>query len=339
MTEIGKAARQDDVAVSQDTNAPRIAVIVPTNRRPHELERCLAALTTQSRPADEIVVVYDHSDAATAAVLRSSMDPCVWPLAEEASFVKRIRAGAEATSAELLVLVDDDIVPPADWLGKLEARLADDVGAVGGRDLIHGLHGEQPTPTYDVGRITSWGRVVGNHHLGTGPARDVALLKGCNMIFRREAWGMPHGLQGEATQELHTEVAFCMWARRLGWRLVYDPEIVVDHYPAFRLGAGRPGASFEDRRAAAYNLVACLLIGQPSFFWRRALFRLLVGDAAHPGVARGLLGLVRREREVARSILPSLLGQSQALVDFVRGRRVSIHPLTATVPAEARTVG
>lgn len=317
-----------------------IAVIVPTNRRPNELRRCLGALTAQSRAADEILVAHSASDADTLAALGECNAPQVRSVAVDGDgFLEKIRAAASATGAELLAFVDDDVVPPADWLEKLERRLDDDAAAVGGRDIINGPLAEQPPLTHDVGRITPWGRVVGNHHLGTGSARDVALLKGCNMIFRREAFAIPEGLQGESTQEVHTEVAFCLWANGEGWRLVYDPEIVVDHYPALRAGAGRPGASFEALRGAAYNLVACLLAGQPSYFWRRALFRLLVGDAAHPGIGRAAVALVRRERDVLHSVAPSLLGQSQAFVDFVRGRRISIRPLMASAPTEASPAG
>jgi glycosyltransferase involved in cell wall biosynthesis len=310
---------------------PSLAVIVPTRRRPDELERCLAALAVQSRPADEIIVAHNEDDEATLALLHRCTIPLVRPLVVDGGFLGKLRDATRSTSADLLAFADDDVVPPPDWLEKLERRLADDVAAVGGRDIVHRPGEEHARLTQDVGRVTSWGKVIGNHHLGTGSARDVELLKGCNMLFRREALGIPEGLRGEGTQEVHTEVGFCLWARNHGWRLVYDPDIVVDHYPAPRAGAGRPGAGFDALRDAAYNLVACLLTDRPVFFWRRVLFRLLVGDAAHPGLARGVVGIVRGERAVVRGILPSLVGQSQAVFDFARGRRVSIQPVTAAI--------
>jgi hypothetical protein len=50
--------------------------------------------------------------------------------------------------------------------------------------------------TRDVGRVGRWGKLVGNHHLGTGSARSVMVLKAVNMAFRREALAVPEQLRG-----------------------------------------------------------------------------------------------------------------------------------------------
>ena len=38
-----------------------------------------------------------------------------------------------------------------------------------------------------VGKLAWFGRLTGNHHLGVGGGREVDVLKGVNMSFRREA--------------------------------------------------------------------------------------------------------------------------------------------------------
>ena len=49
--------------------AMRMTVVVPTYRRPADLDRCLRALGALSRPADEVIVVSRAEDTPTQEVL------------------------------------------------------------------------------------------------------------------------------------------------------------------------------------------------------------------------------------------------------------------------------
>src|SRR5439155_4056745 len=112
--------------------------------------------------------------------------------------------------------------------------------------------------------------------------RDVMVLKGANMAFRREAVALPQGLRGRGAQ-VHFELAMSLWAIAQGWRLVYDPAAVVDHFIGPRFGADRRGRPERNAvRDATYNYVAALLSQRPELLWRRAAYGLLVGDRAAP---------------------------------------------------------
>ena len=152
----------------------------------------------------------------------------------EGGTVTALYAGLAHVSGKLVAIIDDVAVPRFDWLERLEATFDDDtVGAVGGRDVVH--HGgdieEGWVPV--VGRLTWYGKPVGNHHLGIGGARDVDFLKGCNFAFRRDEFKIPMGLLGSGAQQSQ-DMASCLEVRRLGSRVVYDPRIVVDHCPGER---------------------------------------------------------------------------------------------------------
>ncbi len=303
-----------------------VSVVVPTYRRPEQLRRCLAGLRAQDLKPRQIVVVRRAGDDETASVLREWHDDGVSDVTvAEGGVVGALAAGMRAATADVVAFTDDDAVPRPDWLARIEAHLRDpSVGGVGGRDLIHG---GAPKGRREVGRVTPWGKVIGNHHVGIGPPRDAMILKGTNMAFRRQAIALPAGLRGSGAQ-VHYEVAMCLWARRRGWRLVYDPRIVVDHFPGPRFDADRRGRP--EQRAiqdASYNLVACLLANEPELFLRRASYGLLVGDGGNPGLARGAAGVVRGEVEIVRRLAPSLAGQVRALTDFVLERGVEMRPI------------
>lgn len=306
---------QPDASIA---NAASISVVVPTYRRPDYLAQCLRGLEAQTRRPDEIVVVRRPDDEPTRRVLAEhSNGRSTEVLVRATGVLAAMEAGTSRTSGRIVAFTDDDAVPRPDWLQRISHLLDDpSVGGVGGRDVQAPDDGSPAT--HDVGRITAWGKVIGNHHSGIGPPRAVMLLKAVNMAFRREALRLPARLRGEGAQA-HFEVATCLWARQHGWRLLYDPQLIVDHHPAPRLDRDQrrtPGAAAV--RDAAYNLVFCLLAGEPGLYWRRAAYGLAIGDRAAPGLARAALAALTGEWRIVRNLIPSLEGQVGALRD-VRG--------------------
>lgn len=149
----------------------------------------------------------------------------------------------------------------ADWIECIATAFESDerLGAIGGRDWVFEkgrvLNGSRD----EVGVIRRNGRVIGNHHLGVGPARAVRMLKGANMSYRRTAIGalrFDTRLRGTGAQ-VHNDIdmAFSMSVRRAGWRVMYDPRIAVDHFPAECFDDDRRDAqTLGALTDAAYNL-------------------------------------------------------------------------------------
>jgi GT2 family glycosyltransferase len=315
----------------------RISVVVPSWRRPADLRRCLAGLSMQARAADEVVVVRRDVDLPTAEVIAGAPVEVVECVVTPPGVVAALVAGASAATGDLIAFTDDDAVPRPEWVAGLLRHFEDAaVGAVGGRDRIQYGDAAADAVTDDVGRLSTWGRLIGNHHRGAGPPRDVSVLKGVNMAFRREALALPLDVHGEGAQ-VHFEVAACLWARRQGWRVVYDPAVVVDHHCGERVdGDQRARESREAVRARAHNLVAGILVGRPDLLWRRAIYGLLIGQREVPGLVRAAAAIPRREWEVVDRLPPSVRGQLSALVAAVRGRGLS---MWAPSPAAAAGAG
>jgi len=231
-----------------------ITTIIPTYRRPDDLARCLAALKQQQRPADEVIVIVRDTDTDTWQRLET-LDVAPLPLriltVTVAGVVAAMNLGLSAAQGDLIAFTDDDAAPHPDWLQRIEAHfLANDrVGGVGGRDRMHYgdtlVEGEQSV----VGHLQWCGRVVGNHHLGIGTAREVDILKGVNMSFRKEAIAslrFDPRMRGTGAQ-VHFEIAFSLALKHAGWTLIYDPQLVVDHYLAQR---------FDEDQRERFNAIA-----------------------------------------------------------------------------------
>jgi glycosyltransferase involved in cell wall biosynthesis len=315
-----------------------VSAVIATYQRPLLLRRCLEGLSSQTVAVREIVVVRRGEDEESASLLDTwTGAPLREVVVEEPGVVHALATGSRVAGGSVIAFTDDDAVPRADWIERLLGHFSDpSVGAVGGRDVLH-THERTLPLTEDVGRVTRCGKIVGNHHRGAGGARDVDVLKGVNMAFRRQALEFPSGLRGGGAQ-VNFEVAMCLRAREQGWRIVLDPTIVVDHFPGPRFGADRRGTpEVQAVRDAAYNAVAAVLSSAPDLFVRRALYGTLVGDIGSPGIARAAVGAVRGEQEAVRRLVPSLRGQIGALQDHLRHRRLRFDPVDQTRAAAQET--
>ncbi|MGS0891781.1 glycosyltransferase family 2 protein [Burkholderia stagnalis] len=289
----------------------KISVLVPTYRRPADLARCLLALQRQHRPPDEVIVVARPEDDATHERLADPAVGGALPLrlvaVDVPGQVAALNRGLDTATGEIVAITDDDAAPHPDWLARIEsAFLADPrVGAVGGRDWVHEKGRLLDASRERVGRLTLSGKIVGNHHLGVGDPREVDTLKGANMSYRRaaiERLRFDTRLRGAGAQT-HNDTAFSMEVQRAGWKLLYDPAIAVDHYPAERFDDDRrDAASLNAISNGAYNLQLTLREHLPPV--RREIawwWWALVGTRVYPGFAHVLLSLhtARRGRVLA----------------------------------------
>ena len=288
----------------------QITVLVPTYLRLTDLPRCIDALQAQDRRPDEIIVVVRDTDTETHRYLTSLAlgDWLRIAVVSEAGVIAAMNQGLSAATGDIVALTDDDAAPHRDWLARIEAHFASDerIGGVGGRDFVY--HGDrlQDGASPLVGVLQWFGRTIGRHHIGVGPARDVDFLKGVNSAYRAEPLrriGFDRRLLGPGAQ-VHWELGLGLAITRLGYRLVYDPEIKVDHFPAVRHDADQRGLISEGE--ALYNTVynETIAIWEHSSGFRRLGFvfwTLAIGTKVSPGLACAIhAGLSRSPRSMSR---------------------------------------
>jgi cellulose synthase/poly-beta-1,6-N-acetylglucosamine synthase-like glycosyltransferase len=298
-----------------------ISVVIPSYCRPKDLARCLDALKKQKRPADEVLVVVRDTDTETWQFIQT-LNPEFLPLrtatVSVSGVVAAMNIGMDAASGEIVAFTDDDATPHIDWLERMETHFLSDsnIGGVGGRDWVyHGTQLEGGERSV-VGQVQWFGRVIGEHHLGVGEAREVDVLKGVNMSFRRSAIGQMHfdsRMRGTGAQ-VHFELAFSLALKRAGWKLIYDPKVAVDHFPAQRFDEDQRN-SFNDIALlnAVHNETLVLLENLPST--RRTAFvfwATLVGTRDAPGFLQWLRFLPQEGTLAGQKLLASLRGRWQA---------------------------
>ncbi|MBD2530227.1 glycosyltransferase [Nostoc flagelliforme FACHB-838] len=304
----------------------RNTVLIPTYRRPQDLSRCLLALQKQTKPVDQVIVVVRDTDTETWQFLAQYTThnlPLHTVKVAEPGVVAALNAGLAVVEGDIVSITDDDAAPHSDWLERIAAHFICDscIGGLGGRDWVH--HGskleDESRPL--VGRLQWFGRVIGNHHLGVGEPREVDILKGVNMSFRTQAIGQmrfDERMRGTGAQ-VHFEMAFTLALKRAGWKIIYDPNVAVDHYPAQRFD--------EDQRnnfneIAFINLVhnETLALLEHLPFIRRIVFlfwAVFVGTSDSLGLVQWLRFLPSQGQLAGKKLLASWRGRWQGYKQFV----------------------
>ncbi len=304
----------------------RNTVLIPTYRRPLDLSRCLLALQAQTKPVDQVILVVRDTDTETwefLATFNSQNLLLQTVKVTQSGVVAALNAGLAAVTGDIFSITDDDAAPHPDWLERINAHFMSDsrIGGVGGRDWVHYgdkiEDGKQPI----VGKLQWFGRVIGNHHLGIGEAREVDVLKGVNMSFRTQAIGelqFDHRMRGTGAQ-VHFEMAFTLTLKRAGWKMIYDPQVAVDHYPAQRFDEDQRH-SFNEMALInlVHNETLVLLEHLPRsrhlVFW---LWALLVGTRETLGLIQWLRLLPSQGKIAGQKLIVSWRGRWQAHKQFV----------------------
>jgi GT2 family glycosyltransferase len=302
-----------------------IAVVIPTYRRPEELTRCLVALADQTLAPDQIVVVARRDDQVTIKRCEelSRRFPIEIVAVDRMGQVTALNAGLARVRTTVVAFTDDDCQPRPDWIARLRAHFLGDarVGAVGGRDIVHEHGAPLEVPARAVGQITRFGRLHGNHHT-ISARQDVQFLKGANMAYRREALrGFDERLRGDGAQ-LHNDLKASLEVWSAGHRIIWDPAVIVDHYPGPRADEARGRESLSSLRNAHHNEVYTLMSIRPRRVSLLAVaYCFMVGTRAAPGVLLlPYLMLTRPHHRPGVRFLVALFGRLDGLATAARSR-------------------
>ncbi|MBE9098539.1 glycosyltransferase family 2 protein [Vacuolonema iberomarrocanum] len=296
-----------------------ITVLIPTYRRPQDLLRCLDALTKQIRSPDEVLVVARDSDRATwdaIATVETGALPIRTVSVTIPGQVAALNTGIEAAKGDIIAITDDDAAPRPHWLERIAYHFETDdaVGGVGGRDWLYvGGTDRDDGKSAVVGRVQWFGRVIGRHNLGFGEPREVEILKGANMSYRKQAIAIAKfdtRLLGAGAQ-VHNDLAFSLGVKRRGWKLIYDPAADIDHYQAQRFDEDQRDQFNETAFFnAVHNETIALLDYLP--MWRRIVFLIwafLVGTRKAFGLVQWLRFFPKDGGFASRKLWLSLKGR------------------------------
>lgn len=306
-------------------------VIVPTYKRPDYLVRCVRSLFSQGLLPNEIILVSRDIDELTHKVIAELQGefgntiPILNPHVSEAGFLPPISKGIECASSDILVFLDDDAEAFPDWLEQIVLFYNDsEVGGVGGRCINYFDFKLVVYPKAKiVGNLSWYGRCVGNMYKDTTFTQhvEVDFFMGGNMSYRRQ---LLNKIQIDSVINsnvaFHWELDVAQQVKKLGYKLLFDPNIKVNHYSAPRETDGLRSVNYDGVYYSNFNY-AYLMIKHLSTYGRVAylFYTFMVGSQLSSGVLHLLVKLVSdRQIDWRNDILASIRGRLAGIVAYAR---------------------
>jgi glycosyltransferase involved in cell wall biosynthesis len=306
-------------------------VIIPLHRDSRSFRKCVAGCLSLEYASFEVIVVSDLEVG-----LPSNVKLIVSRSHRDTAPGEKRDLGMHAAQGDYLAFIDDDAVPRSDWLTNAQ-RILDDgtIGAVAGPGV---------TPP-----ASGWRQRLGGAFyeswLGSGPyryrfhpgrRRDVDDYPAYNLVVRRSAaehvkgWGT--GFYGGE------DTVICLALIESGWRIVYDPSVVVHHErrPVLRKHLSQIGnvglhrgyfvkAYPQTSLRASYffptiGTAALAVLGSAALFSATARVSLAIASSAYV-VAGATLGYFEQRDLGIAVALPFVAVASHVVygVQFVRG--------------------
>lgn len=171
-----------------EASSPAASIIIVNYNGRRLLEPCLVATLAQAHELGAEVILVDNAsrDGSVEFVRDQFPDVVVVESATNAGFAGGCNAGVRASRGPLIVLLNNDAVPEADWL----------------RNLLDGVGPDDVAITCSVVQDANYAEA---YALGTGSvsvvghpipnvARDPSepfYATGCSLVFKREVFGEP----------------------------------------------------------------------------------------------------------------------------------------------------
>ncbi len=282
----------------------RFSVLVPTFQRPGLLRRNLEALALQTRRPDQILVSLRREEDAEGVSTFQDFAGAHAELKIEPVFVDKPgivvaeNALLQAVTGDVACFLDDDAIARPFWLENLARHYERDarIGGVGGPAFPVVDSRPVVRRARHRNRVLFPGLVLDQSTRPTQRRVRVDHFRGANMSLRadalRQAGGFDTRLLGDC---FRFELDVCLGVSAQGYRLIYDPDVEVDHHEAPRNFG--PGHRFERatvRNNAANETYVFLKHYGPAGRLAHLVFAFLVGNFPCPGLFWAVAGSLLR---------------------------------------------
>lgn len=218
-----------------------VSLIVLNWNGKHHLERCLPSLIALDYPTYEIIVV-DNGSTDGSIVYVTNAYPTVRLIETgfNLGYAGGMNVGITHSRAEVVILLNNDIIVPPQWLGAFMAGLETDprIGIAGCK-----LFFSDGVTLQHAGGWITYPRGISGHFGYREPDRgtydtlvDMEYVTGAAMAIRRVMLDEVGLLDINFFPVYYEDVDICYRARDAGWRVVYVPGASLIHMESATIG-------------------------------------------------------------------------------------------------------
>jgi GT2 family glycosyltransferase len=225
---------------------PDVSILIVTYNKAYFTLRCLESLVAMANCMKSItteVIIWDNgsSDETEAVLTRCTNVRTVFGN-ENLGFLKAVNAAAVSARGRYLLLLNNDTELA---LGSIESAVSTiesgaDIGAVGARLVLpDGTLQEAGSIIWSDGSCLGYARGANPDDSIAMFRRDVDYCSGAFLLTRTELFRRFGGFDEAYAPAYYEETDYCVRLRESGFRVIYDPRVVVFH---FEFGSAGPNS-------------------------------------------------------------------------------------------------
>lgn len=220
-------------AVGEAGATPDISVVIVLYNQAGLTLKTLTALADQRGVSFETIIVDNASQDETGDLLNRVRGATIIRNSENQGFLLAANQGAAAaTTGRHILFLNNDAYPHRDSLAAALRRMDEDaaIGVVGGRIiLMNGTLQEAGCIAFSDGSTTGYGRGDNPTRPEFRFVRDADYVSGAFLLIRTPLWRALGGFDTTLAPAYYEDTDLCFRVRKAGFRVVYDPAVVLTH--------------------------------------------------------------------------------------------------------------
>jgi GT2 family glycosyltransferase len=219
--------------VLPSSELPAVSILLVLYNQASFTLRCLRSIASTVQGGAEVIVLDNGSSDETGELLARVTGARVIRSNENLYYLRGVNLGAGYATGRCLLLLNNDTELGSDSVARALGLLEFDpsIGAVGGR-LVRpsGLLQEAGGIVWRDGSCFSYGADRGPE---IGPCmfqRDVDYVSGAFLMTRRELFERLGRFDEALVPAYYEETDYCLRLWQSGYRVVFDPRVLVHHY-------------------------------------------------------------------------------------------------------------
>ncbi len=212
---------------------PLVSIVISTFNRAEYLYQCLEEIRTHTDVPYELIVVDDASTDATATLLGKCRGVRVIENEQNLEFVGSYNRGAGLAKGRHILLLNNDIIVTPRWLSTLLQTMSahPECGAVGAKMVRpDGTLQEAGSIVWQDGSALGYGRDRDPHDPEYAYVREVDYCSAACLLVRADLFRQLGGFDERYRPAYYEDADLCFGIRQLGYRVVFQPQVVVIHY-------------------------------------------------------------------------------------------------------------
>ncbi len=219
-----------------------VSVVIPTWRKNPWISRCLDALSRQTFPDFNVIVIWNEGNSAEQFAVHTELDICVQVNLTNVGFAGAANQGIRSTYGAYIALLNDDAFPEPNWLESLVIVMQrnPDVGACASLIVFDCCPHIVQSAGIAIDRAAiAWDRWRGKFAADALQGSEVFCASAGAALYRRKMF-VKVVVFDERVFAYLEDVDLAWRAQGAGWRCFYVPSAKVRHLTSATLGEGSP---------------------------------------------------------------------------------------------------